>query len=125
MKRTAAWLLAVAVVLSVHALHAQMPRSAPATQPTINVGDVHILPVKGNVYMLVGAGGNIALQIGEDGVLLVDTGTATKADNVLAAIKQLTDKPIRWIVNTNFHDDHTGGNETIAKAGSAIPQIAT
>ena len=81
-------------------------------------GDVHVLPVQGNVYMLLGAGGNIAVQIGEEGVLVVDTGTAAMSDKVLAAIRKLSPKPIRYIVNTHFHADHTGGNLTIAKAGS-------
>src|SRR5262245_51497349 len=118
MKKASACLAVVTALASAPIPRAQAPRSLPASQPTINVGDVHVLPVKGNVYMLVGAGANIALQVGDDGVLLVDTGTAAKADAVLAAIKQLTDKPIRWILNTNFHEDHTGANESIAKAGS-------
>jgi cyclase len=125
MKHTTALLVTVALGLLVESLHAQTHRSVPASQPVVSLGDLHVLPVKGNVYMLVGAGGNIALQIGDDGVLLVDTGIASMADRVVAAIKQITDKPIRWIVNTNVHEDHTGGNELISQAGSAIPQIAT
>ena len=78
-------------------------------------GEVHVLPVQGNVYMLVGAGGNIAVQIGDEGVLVVDTGLAAMSDKVLAAIKKLSDKPIRYIINTHFHPDHTGGNEAIAQ----------
>ena len=74
--------------------------------------------VGGNVYMLIGAGGNIAVQTGDDGVLVVDTGLAQNSDKVLAAIKKLSDKPIRWIINTHFHPDHTGGNEALSKAGS-------
>ena len=125
MKRTAAFVVTVALILVVFPLAAQTPRSTAAVQPIATIGDLHVLPVKGNVYMLVGAGGNITLQIGNDGVLLVDTGIGRTADPVIAIIKQITDKPIRWIVNTHFHIDHTGGNEAIAKAGSAIPQIAT
>ena len=55
-------------------------------------GEVHVLPVQGNVYMLVGAGGNVAVQIGDEGVLVVDTGTAQMSDKVLAAIKKLSPK---------------------------------
>ena len=80
-------------------------------------GEVRVLPVQGNVYMLVGDGGNIAVQIGDEGVLVVDTGTAQMSEKVLAAIKKLSDKPIRYIINTHFHPDHTGGNVTIGKAG--------
>ena len=82
--------------------------------------EVHVLPVQGNVYMLVGAGGNITVQAGDDGVLLVDTGVAQMSDKVLAAIRSISDKPIRFIINTHMHPDHVGGNETIAKAGSTI-----
>jgi glyoxylase-like metal-dependent hydrolase (beta-lactamase superfamily II) len=78
------------------------------------------MPVQGNVYMLVGAGGNITVQAGSDGVLLVDTGVAPMSDKVLAAIRSISDKPIRFIINTHMHPDHVGGNETIAKAGSTI-----
>ena len=82
--------------------------------------EVHILSVQGNVYMLVGAGGNITLQSGSDGVLLVDAGVAQTSEKVLAAIRSLSTKPIRYIINTHMHPDHTGGNEVIAKAGSTI-----
>src|SRR4051812_5095347 len=79
---------------------------------------IESLRVSGNVYMLVGAGGNIGVQIGDEGVLVVDTGLAQNSAAVLSAIKKLSDKPIRWILNTHFHPDHTGGNEALAKAGS-------
>ena len=82
--------------------------------------ELHILPVQGNIYMLVGAGGNITLSIGKDGILLVDTGLPQMSDKVLEAVRKLSDKPIRYIINTHVHNDHTGGNEKIAKAGSTI-----
>jgi cyclase len=82
--------------------------------------EVHTLPVQGHVYMLVGAGGNITVQIGDDGVLLVDTGLPQMSDKVLAAVRKLSDGPIRYIINTHVHADHTGGNEAIAKAGGTI-----
>jgi glyoxylase-like metal-dependent hydrolase (beta-lactamase superfamily II) len=67
--------------------------------------DLRVVPVQGNVYMLVGAGGNITLQVAKEGVLIVDTGLAQMSDKVLAAIRQLSDKPIRYIVNTHVHPD--------------------
>ena len=75
-----------------------------------NDGEIHVLPVQGNVSLLLGAGGNVAVQIGEEGVLVVDTGTAQMSDKLLAAIRKLSAKPIRYIINTHFHPDHTGGN---------------
>jgi cyclase len=82
--------------------------------------EVHVWPVQGNIYMIVGAGGNIAVQTGKDGVLVVDTGLAPMADKVLAAIKSISPAPIRYIINTHYHPDHTGGNAKIRLAGSTI-----
>lgn len=90
---------------------------APAQQ---NPGDIHVFHVQGNIYMLVGAGGNITVQTGNEGVLLVDTGLAAASDKVAAAIRQISEKPIRYIINTHIHADHTGGNAAIAKLGSTI-----
>jgi cyclase len=83
-------------------------------------GLVHVLPAQGNVYMLVGAGANITVQVGNTGVLLVDTGISSMSDKVLAAVRTLSDKPIRYIVDTTDDPDHAGGNEAIAKTGSTI-----
>jgi cyclase len=83
-------------------------------------GEVHVLPAQGNIYMLVGAGGNITVQIGKDGVLVVDTGLANMSDKVLAAIKKLSDKPLRYVIDTHYHADHTGGNQALRKAGATI-----
>jgi cyclase len=86
--------------------------------------EVHVLHVQGNVYMLVGAGGNVAVQVGRDGILMVDTGTAEMTDQLLAAVKQLakpiTNKPLRYIINTHVHPDHTGGNEKARAMGRTI-----
>jgi glyoxylase-like metal-dependent hydrolase (beta-lactamase superfamily II) len=73
--------------------------------------------VQGKVYMLSGAGANITAQIGDEGVLLVDTGATGLSDKVMAALRQLTDKAIRIVINTHVHPDHVGGNEPIAKIG--------
>jgi len=81
---------------------------------------IKVLPVQGNIYMLVGGGGNITLQVGKEGVLLVDTMFAPLSDKVIAAIRTVSDKPIRYIINTHVHGDHTGGNENLAKAGITI-----
>jgi len=80
---------------------------------------VEVKQVQGNVYMLTGAGGNVTVQVGNDGVLLVDTQFAPMAPKILAAVRKLTDKPIRYIINTHVHTDHAGGNEALAKADGA------
>ena len=76
--------------------------------------------VQGNVYLITGAGGNVVVQIGDEGVLVVDTGLQRNAAQVLAAIRKLSDKPIRYVLNTHLHPDHTGGNDTIRMAGSTL-----
>jgi cyclase len=82
--------------------------------------DVHVWPVRDNIYMIVGAGGNITVQTGKDGVLVVDSGLANMSDKVLAAIRSISKAPIRYLVNTHYHPDHVGGNEAIRKAGATI-----
>src|ERR1700761_1227600 len=74
-----------------------------APNAAANAGKLQVLPVQGNVYMIAGAGGNIAVQIGQEGVLVVDTGLAGTSDQVLAEIRKLSDKPLQYILNTHFH----------------------
>ena len=83
-------------------------------------GGLDVVKVRKNFYMIAGAGGNIGVQIGSDGVVLVNTGTAQAADQVLAAIKKLTDLPIRYVINTDADAEFVGGNEKLAKAGYTI-----
>jgi cyclase len=87
---------------------------------TTQAQELQTLPVQGNVYLITGAGGNIAVQIGDQGVLVVDTGLAANSDRVLAAIRKLSAKPIQYVLNTHVHADHTGGNEAIRKAGATF-----
>ena len=83
-------------------------------------GDPEVLEVVPNFYMIAGAGGNIAVQIGPDGVVLVNAGAANRTDKLLAAIRKLTPEPIRYIINTNADPDNVGGNAILAKAGQAF-----
>jgi cyclase len=97
------------------------PSAAPATRTT-STNSVHVLPVQKNVYMIVTPAGNVTAQVGTDGVLLVDTGTANLAADVFAAVRTISDKPIHTIVNTHLHPDHTGGNVALVKLGAGGPQ---
>jgi len=93
--------------------------SSKAVDPTPHDGEIHVLPVQGNIYMLTGDGSNIAVQTGEQGALVVDTGSGKLADKVVIEIKKLIgDKPIQFIVSTSFHADHTGGNVKVRAAGA-------
>ena len=94
--------------------------AANAWAQNSNDGSVHVLKVQGNVYMLVGAGGNITAQVGKNGILLVNAGNGKLTDKVLAALKTLSDQPIHYIINTSFDPDFTGGNESIAKLGAPV-----
>jgi glyoxylase-like metal-dependent hydrolase (beta-lactamase superfamily II) len=70
--------------------------------------------------MIVGAGGNTTVHVGDDGVLIVDTKLATASDALLAKVREISTKPIRYVINTHWHPDHVGSNEGVAKAGSTI-----
>jgi cyclase len=93
------------------------PRARRAADPTPHDGQIHALPVQGNVYMLAGDGGNIAVQIGEQGPIVVNTGAGELTDKVIAEIRKLSDEPVQFIVNTSFHPDFTGGNVKLRAAG--------
>ena len=84
--------------------------------------EIKVTKVSGNIYMLEGEGGNIAASVGEDGIVIVDDQFAPLADKIQAALKNLkiTDKPVRFVINTHYHGDHTGGNEPFANSGSTV-----
>jgi glyoxylase-like metal-dependent hydrolase (beta-lactamase superfamily II) len=82
--------------------------------------EMKVQKVAGNIYLLQGAGGNIGVSVGDDGVLVVDDEYAPLAPKIKEAIKTISDKPVRWILNTHFHGDHTGSNADFAKSGTEI-----
>ena len=90
---------------------------AVAQQQDFDKVVMDIVQVRPNVYMIVGAGGNTTIQFGDEGVMVVDTQFPQVSAKLLAAIKSVTDAPIRYVVSTHVHGDHIGGNEAIAKAG--------
>jgi cyclase len=81
---------------------------------------IKVTKVAGNVYMLEGAGGNIGASVGEDGIVIVDDQYAPLADKIQTALKGITDKPVRFIINTHYHEDHTGGNAYFQKQAPII-----
>jgi cyclase len=84
--------------------------------------EIKVTKVSGKIYMLEGEGGNIAASVGEDGIVIVDDQYAPLADKIQTALKNLkiTDKPVRFVINTHYHGDHTGGNEPFANTGSTV-----
>jgi cyclase len=91
-------------------------------EPDFSKVQIKVSKVSGNIYMLEGEGGNIAASVGEDGIVIVDDQFAPLADKIQAALKDLkiTDKPVRFVINTHYHGDHTGGNVPFNNAGSTI-----
>jgi cyclase len=83
-------------------------------------GDLTVIHVQGNVYMLHGLGGNVAVQVGDSGVLVVNTGLEQNANQLIAAVRKLSDKPLQYIINTCMHPDQTGGNDAVRKIGVTI-----
>lgn len=84
--------------------------------------EIKVTKVSGNIYMLEGQGGNIAASVGEDGIVIVDDEFAPLAEKIQAALKKLgiTDKPVRMVINTHYHGDHTGGNLPFAAGGATV-----
>jgi glyoxylase-like metal-dependent hydrolase (beta-lactamase superfamily II) len=103
-----AWLVAIALLLAV------------GVAAQAQTGGLDVVQLRPNFYVIGGAGGNVVVQLGPEGVILVDSGSTERADQVLAAIRRLTDLPIRYIINTSMDADHTGGNEKLARAGLSI-----
>jgi glyoxylase-like metal-dependent hydrolase (beta-lactamase superfamily II) len=86
-----------------------------------NTAGLELLPVQGNISMLAGAGGNITVQVGKDGILLVDSGVDAMSEKVAEAVRTLSKGQISYIVNTSDRSDHVGGNEHFAKSGRPLP----
>ncbi len=113
--------VAAAALLSASAAIAQQP-AAPLAPPLIDWSKIQIETVDlGNkTYMLMGRGGNITVAVGADGIIQVDGQFAPLSDKIRAAIKAIAPLPVRYLINTHYHGDHTGGNENFAKDGVVI-----
>ncbi len=109
--RRSAWLTSTLLLLGMSAVKSQ-PNFADARIGTVRVAD--------NIHMLTGPGGNIGVLTGKDGTFLIDDQYAPLADKVRAALQAISSMPVRFVVNTHWHDDHTGGNENLGEAGALI-----
>ncbi len=89
-------------------------------KPAYDDGTMEVIPVRGTVHLVAGSGANISVQVDPDGLLLVDTSAAAMSDKVLAAIRTISDKPIRQIINTSADEHHTGGNENLSNSGKNV-----
>ena len=112
----------VEMILALTAMAMLGNRAASAQQPDFSKVQIKVSKVSGNIYMLEGAGGNIAASVGEEGIVIVDDQYAPLAEKIQAALKDLgvTTKPVRFVINTHYHGDHTGGNELFNNAGSTL-----
>jgi cyclase len=120
MKRTVGMGGAVATVMVGMLAFIQVDRGQE--QQDFSKVQIKVSKVSGNIYMLKGEGGNIAASVGEDGIVIVDDQYAPLADKIQTALKNLgiTDKPVRFVINTHYHGDHTGGNVPFANSGSTV-----
>jgi glyoxylase-like metal-dependent hydrolase (beta-lactamase superfamily II) len=100
------------------------PAAAHSAQSAPDHKKVELLHVQGSVYMIAGAGANITVQVGNRYVMVVDSGVPQLSEEVLAAIRSITDKHILFIINTSADEDHTGGNGNLSKAGWALPNAS-
>jgi len=106
-----------AVTRPAPALEGAVGPPAPALERAVGLDVVQVAP---QVHMIAGDGGNIAVQAGPDGVVVVDSGAGRRSDEVIAAIRRLSNQPIRYILNTSAHPDHVGGNATLSATGDAL-----
>lgn len=94
--------------------------AAPVTAQNMDDVQIRTERVADGVYMLVGQGGNIGLSVGEDGAFVIDDQFAPLTEKILAAIAAVTSEEVRFVFNTHWHGDHTGGNENMGEAGALI-----
>ncbi|MDE2763399.1 MAG: MBL fold metallo-hydrolase [Gemmatimonadota bacterium] len=91
-----------------------------AGQPDMSQVEIRTIELEHDLFMLMGRGGNIGLSVGEDGAFLIDDQFAPLTGKILAAVAAVSEEPVRWVLNTHWHGDHTGGNENLGAAGAMI-----
>lgn len=119
-KTVLAALVLTAASVSAERPAGQTPAQPPPAAPDFSKVEIKTTKVGNNFYVLEGQGGAIGVLAGPDGVLMVDAQFAPLTEKIVAAIKQISDRPIRFLVNTHVHGDHTGGNENLGKMGVTI-----
>ena len=107
------------VVAWVSTSAASAPQRAPQSAAA-DTGGLTVVQLRDNFYMIAGGGGNVGVQVGDDGVVVVDAGSAASANAVVATIRRITPQPIRYVINTTGDTDHVGGNEIVSKAGQTL-----
>ena len=109
-----AWLMAAAAIVASAGVGRTAAQSKPAAEP------LEVVQIRPNFYMIAGDGANVAVQVGPDGAVVVDTGSGARAEQVVAEIRKLTNRPVRYIINTSADRDHVGGNDAVSKAGQSV-----
>lgn len=112
--------LARVAALGLLSVLAAGPAAAVQSQPDWEAVEITREDLGSGIQVLFGRGGNIAISTGEDGTLMVDDQYAPLTEKILAAVGEVTDDPVRFVVNTHWHSDHTGGNENLGRAGGII-----
>jgi cyclase len=108
------------IALAAIATTCLLSASAVAQQPDFSKVEIKTTDLGNKTYLLEGQGGNITVAMGSDGIILVDSQFAPLHDKIKAALAQLSPLPVKFLINTHFHGDHTGGNEAFAKEGATV-----
>jgi glyoxylase-like metal-dependent hydrolase (beta-lactamase superfamily II) len=109
------WLLAAVAIAAASPLNHAAGQSRPAAQEPLE-----LLQIRPQFYVIAGDGANVAVQLGPDGAVVVDSGSGARAEQVVAEIRKLTNRPVRYIINTSADRDHVGGNDAVSKAGQSV-----
>src|SRR2546430_17407603 len=122
MIRTGLAAIATALLLTGSAVAQQQPAAPPAAPPPVDFSKVEIktTDLGDNVYMLEGQGGNVTVAVAQNGIIMVDGQFAPLHDKIEAAIATLSNLPIKYLINTHYHGDHTGGDHALAQEGGPV-----
>ncbi|HEX8148293.1 MAG TPA: MBL fold metallo-hydrolase, partial [Pyrinomonadaceae bacterium] len=120
MRKLASALAALSLCAAQAAAHGVLDHGHRAQQPDFSKVEIKTTKVAGNVYMLEGSGGNVGVSAGDDGLLIVDDQFAPLADKIRAALRAINPGPLRFVLNTHYHGDHTGSNAAFGRESTII-----